>query len=109
MAVTYKVLGQSNPAAATTTTIYTVATATAAVVSTIVVCNQTSTVATYRIAIKPTADTLSALHYIAYDASIPLLDTVSLTVGITLGATENIIVYSSNSSTSFNVFGTEIT
>ena len=108
MAVSYKVLGQSYPAAATTTTIYTVGTGTAAVVSTIVVCNQTSTSATYRIAIKPTADTLSTLHYVAYNAVVPALDSVSLTVGMTLGAAENIIVYSSNSSTSFNAFGTEI-
>jgi hypothetical protein len=109
MAVTYKVLGQAYPAAATTTTVYTVGTSTAAVISTVVVCNQTSTSATYRIAVKPTASTLDTLHYVAYNAAIPALDTVSLTVGMTLGAAENIIVYSSNSSTSFNVFGTEIT
>jgi hypothetical protein len=46
---------------------------------------------------------------VAYNAAIPALDTVSLTVGMTLGEAENIIVYSSNSSTSFNIFGTEIT
>jgi hypothetical protein len=109
MAVAYKVLGQAYPAAATTTTVYTVGTATNAVISTVVVCNQTSTSATYRIAVKPTVDTLSTQHYVAYNAAIPALDTVSLTVGMTLGEAENIIVYSSNSSTSFNVFGTEIT
>jgi len=40
MPINYKVLGQSNPAATTATTLYTVPAGTQAVVSTIAVCNQ---------------------------------------------------------------------
>ena len=42
MATTYRVLGQSNPAATTATTLYTVPAATSAVISTINICNQAS-------------------------------------------------------------------
>lgn len=53
MPTIYKVLGQSNPAATTATTLYTVPSATSAVVSTISVCNQAATSGTYRIVIRP--------------------------------------------------------
>ena len=42
MATTYKVLGQSNPAATTATTLYTVPAATSAIASTITICNQST-------------------------------------------------------------------
>ena len=48
MATTYKVLGQSNPAATTATTLYTVGAGKSAVVSTITVCNQAASAATFR-------------------------------------------------------------
>ena len=106
MSISYKVLGQENPAAATNTTLYT--SAATVIVSTLVICNQASSSMTYRIAVKPSADALSTLHYIAYNATLAANDSAALTLGITMSAAENIIVYSSNSSTSFNLFGTEI-
>jgi len=106
MSVTYKVLGQANPAATTTTTLYT--SSSTVVVSTLVVCNQANAATTYRVAVKPTANTLSTLHYVAYNSSIAAYDSVALTLGITMGTAENVIVYSSTSTTSFNLFGTEI-
>ncbi len=51
MPTTYKVLGQVNPSATTATTLYTVPSATSTVVSTITICNQASSAATYRIAV----------------------------------------------------------
>ena len=53
MATTYKVLGQSNPAATTATTLYTVPSATSTVISTITICNQAATAATFRVAVRP--------------------------------------------------------
>ena len=106
---TYKVLGQANPAAATTTTLYTVPAITNTIVSTITVCNQAATTATYTIAVRPYGATLLPKHYINYNAAIPALDTIGLTMGMTLNATDVISVLSSNASTSFNVFGTQIT
>lgn len=108
MATTYKVLGQSNPAATTATTLYTVPSATQAVVSTIVICNQTATAATFRIAVRPAGATLAAQHYVAYDVTVGASDSTALTLGITLGATDVITVYGSTATLSFAAFGSEI-
>ena len=105
----YKVLGQVNPATSTTTALYTVPASTNAIVSTITICNQAATGSTYSIAVRPGGATLDPKHYINYNATIPALDTISLTMGLTLAPTDVISVIANNSSTSFNVFGTQVT
>lgn len=110
MPTTYKVLGQSVPANTNATDVYTVPSATSAVISTIVVANITATNYTYRIAIRPAGATLANQHYIAYDVTCAANDSVTLTFGITLAATDVITVRSSNAtSLVFNVFGCELT
>ena len=108
MATTYKVLGQSNPSATTATTLYTVPSSTSTVVSTITVCNQASSAATYRIAVRPAGATLEAKHYIVYGATVAASDTTTLTLGITLATTDVVTVYASSATLSFNAFGSEI-
>jgi hypothetical protein len=108
MATTYKVLGQSNPAATTLTTLYTVPASTATVVSTITVANQAATAATYRIAVRIAAAGISAAQYLAYDVSLPANATDTLTLGVTVAATDVISVYASSATMSFNAFGSEI-
>jgi glucose-6-phosphate dehydrogenase assembly protein OpcA len=108
MATSYKVLGQSNPSATTATTLYTVPSATAAVVSTVVICNQTASSATFRIAVRPAGATLAAQHYVAYDVTVGASDSTALTLGITLAATDVITVYASTATLSFAAFGSEI-
>lgn len=108
MATTYKVLGQSNPSATTATTLYTVPSATQAVVSTIVICNQTGTAATFRIAIRVAGASLTASQYVAYDVTVGASDSTALTLGITLGAADVITVYASTATLSFAAFGSEI-
>jgi glucose-6-phosphate dehydrogenase assembly protein OpcA len=108
MATTYKVLGQSNPAATTATTLYTVPSATATIVSTISVCNQASTAATYRIAVRPAGATLAAQHYIVYGATVPASDSSMITVGLTLATTDVLTIYASSATLSFNAYGSEI-
>lgn len=108
MPTTYKILGQSNPAATTATTAYTVPSATQAVVSTISVCNQAGTSGTYRIAVRPAGESLAAKHYLAYDATVTAKNSTMLTLGVTLGATDVVTVYASSANISFNVFGSEI-
>jgi hypothetical protein len=108
MATSYKVLGQSNPSATTATTLYTVPSATEAVVSTITVCNQAASAGTYRIAVRPDGASLAAQHYIAYDVSLPANATDTLTLGITINASDVITVYASSASMSFNAYGSEI-
>ena len=108
MATNYKVLGQSNPAATTATTLYTVPAATQSIVSTITVCNQTATAGTYRIAVRVAGAALAANQYLAYDVSLPGNATDTLTLGVTLGATDVITVYASAATFSFNAFGSEL-
>jgi hypothetical protein len=108
MATNYKVLGQSNPAATTLTSLYTVPAATQTVVSTITVANQAATAATYRIAVRIAGASIATAQYIAYDVSLPANASDTLTLGLTLGATDVISVYSSTATMSFNAFGSEI-
>jgi len=108
MATTYKVLGQSNPSATTATTLYTVPASTSTVVSTISICNQAGTSASYRIAVRPAGATLTAAHYLAYDIAIAANDTTALTLGITLATTDVVTVYASSATLSFSAFGSEI-
>lgn len=107
MAVAYKVLGQVLPAATTATTLYTVPSATSTVVSTLNVCNQ-GVSTTYRIAVRPAGATLAAVHYVVYDSTINANDSVSLTLGVTLAATDVITVYAGTATVSFACFGCEV-
>lgn len=108
MPTAYKVLGQVAPEATTATTLYTVGADKSAVVSTITVCNQAASAATFRIAIRVAGSALSAEEYIAYDSTVAANDTTAFTLGITLAATDVITVYASTTTVSFNAFGSEI-
>ena len=109
MANAYKVLGQLNPSAASAGDVYTVPSATEAVISSILVANIAGTADTYRLSVRPSGAAQEDKHYIAYDTNCPANDTISLTLGITLAATDVITVYAAGANLTFNVFGTEIT
>ena len=102
-----KVLGQINPSATTATTLYTVPSAKSAVVSSLTICNQTATAATFRIAVRPGGATLAAVHYVAYDVTVGASDTTALTLGITLATTDVVTVYASTATLSFHAYGDE--
>jgi len=104
----YKVLGQSAPAATTATNVYTVPSATEAVVSTIVIANRAATAGSFRLSVRPAGASQANQHYLAYDVPIAANDSTTLTLGITLAATDVVTVYASSADMSFNVFGTEI-
>ena len=108
MAATYKVLGQVNPAASTATTAYTVPSATETVISTITIANLGPAPATYRIAVRPNGATLENKHYVVYDANIAPQDTETLTLGMTMDATDVVTVLASTATMAFNLFGSEI-
>lgn len=109
MANAYKVLGQTGDASANDVSLYTVPSSTEAVISTIVVCNRESATNTFRIAVKPDGATLSQKHYLAYDSEIQANDTITLTLGITVDASDIVSVGASDTNVSFSLFGTEIT
>jgi len=108
MATTYKVLGQVNPSASTATTAYTVPSTTQTVISTITICNMGPAPTTYRLAVRPDGEALANKHYIVYDASIAPQDTETLTLGITLDATDVVTVYAGSATMAFNLYGSEI-
>ena len=108
MATTYKVLGQSNPLANTNTTLYTVPGSTSAVCSTLSICNL-GTSTTYRVAIRPAGAAIVTKHYMVYDAAVNQYDSVMLTLGVTLAATDVVTVYAATANVSFQLFGSEIT
>ena len=108
MATEYKILGQVNPSATTNTTLYTVPAGTQAVISTIVVANLTNTAASYRIALRPGGETIANKHYIAYNVSVAASDSTTLTIGLTLAATDVVTVYASTADLSFNLSGMEV-
>lgn len=108
MPTTYKVLAQSAPSATTNTDIYTVPASTQTVISTMVVANRSTTVATYRIAVRPNGASLANQHYIAYDVAVGGGDSTTITLGVTVDAADVITVYASSANLSFNIFGSEI-
>ena len=108
MALTYKVLGQSLPTATTQTTLYTVPASTTAIVSTISVCNQSTSAATFRVAVRVAGAALTASQYVAYEVPITGSSVTELALGITMGAADVLTVYSSSGTLSFNAFGVQI-
>jgi hypothetical protein len=108
MATTYKVLGQSAPSATTNTDLYTVPADTQAVISTIFVCNRGGSNGAYKIAIVPDGESIGNKHYIVSDTIISSNSTDAFTNGITLSASDTIVVYASSANFSFSVFGSEI-
>jgi hypothetical protein len=108
MARVYKVLGQVNPSATTASALYTNPAATETVISTITVCNLSSSAATYRLFVRPNDETLANKHYIAFDSTVGGNDTVALTLGITTDELDVLYCYASTASVAFGVFGTQI-
>ena len=109
MAVNYKILGQSAPAATTNVNLYTVPAATQAIISTLVVCNRSSTATTFRVAARPGGATLANEHYVNYDVPIAANDSINLTLGYSFSAGDIVTVYAGNANLSFTAFGSEIT
>ena len=109
MAITYKILGQSTATGVTTSTLYTVPAATSAIVSTLTICNQAATSSTFRVAVQGGGAALDPKHYINYNTVLPANDTILLTIGMTLAATDIVSTYASSSTVSFSLFGNEIT
>lgn len=109
MAVTYKVLDQTRPAATTLTDAYTVPAATSTIVSSLSITNTSGTETTARvsIAIAGAGDALS--QYVYYDLTIPGNDTFIATIGATLAATDVVRVYAALATLTFQLFGSEIT
>jgi len=109
MPTTYKVLGQAAPTPNTITNIYTVPSSTQAVISTITVCNQNATNASYSIAVAQNGAADSNTQYIIRGGVVPAADSIGITLGITVDAADVIRGNTNQANISFNIFGSEIT
>ena len=110
MPTSYKVLGQLQGTASTSTyaTLYTVPENTETIISTISVCNTSTSDYKFRIAIGTTT-TPSSANWIVFDSFISGNDTSFITVSLTMDDVNKYMVISSESnSLSFSVFGSEI-
>ena len=109
MADSLKVLGQVDPAATTTTVLYTVPDKTQTTVSSIVAANRTGSAITFRLSVHVGGASADDKQYLYYDKSVAANDSLSIVIGITLDQTDVIKVYTSAVDMSFNIFGCETT
>lgn len=107
---TIKVLGQLMPAAGVLSSLYAVPKHTSASVSTLMVCNQSSSVTgkvRVSVAIGGVADALA--QYIYYDLTIAPNNSFAASLDITLAAGDQVRIWAEVGVLSFNLFGTEYT
>jgi hypothetical protein len=110
MATSYKSLGQLDLTTTSLTTLYTCPASTETVISTVIIANRNASATTFRLAIRVDGDAISNQHYIAYDVPVAANDSTTLTLGITLQATDVVTVSADDADRlSINVFGAEIT
>jgi hypothetical protein len=110
MATNYGVIAQFSPTVASLETFYTVPAGTEVILSTIVIANRAVGGRSFTIAIRPDGETLANKHYIAFNVPIAANDSTTLTLGVTLNASDVISVSSSVANDlSFNAFGALIT
>ena len=108
MTTKLKVLGQVNPTANTWNLVYTVPASNTAVVSTISICNTGTNNALFSIAVQPANAAISTKHYIAYNTTVPAYDTIALTLGVGLGASDVISANVSTANIAVSAFGSEV-
>jgi len=110
VATSYKILGQAEPADTSNADLYTVPSATEAIVSTLIVSNSSAADTSFRIFIRDGGAAAATSNAIAYDTVIGANTQAAFTLGLTLSATDIITVRSSaGGSLAFSAFGSELT
>ena len=71
--------------------------------------NTSSTANTYRIAIQKFGESLTHKHIIAFDHNLSAQSLETLTLGVTLGRQDKVLVQSDSERMSFSLFGSENT
>lgn len=105
----HKQLFASAPAATTLTAIYTVASGTSAIISTLSVCNRGATPVTIRLSHAALGAADATNQYFMYDASLPPNTSTYFTIGITLAATDILRAYVSAAQVTLIGWGEERT
>ena len=108
----FKRLGAINPSANTQTNVYVVPAATEAVISTITICNQAVTNASYSLIVMDSSEFASPAptsSFVVRGAVVPATDSIILTLGITANAGSIIAANTNSPNISFIAFGSELT
>jgi hypothetical protein len=109
MAQTHKQLAQSQPAANTDTTVYTVPALTKTLVYSMVVANIANGSSTFRIHIVPSGGSVGVDNAIYRNVNVPGKDTFVANISILIEAGGFIVVRSSDGNCTFTISGLEIT
>jgi hypothetical protein len=110
MARTYGRLGATVVVAATDTTLYTVPASTEAIVSEITICNIGASQHTFRLAhVDGAIADVANEDYKYYDATINANSSLILNIGLSMAATETLLVRASHADVVFSCSGIEIT
>jgi hypothetical protein len=108
MPKSYKILGQALPSPNTFTDLYTVPAGNNAVISTLNVCNTSTSAVTFRLMARKAGNTITRQQYLVFDSPLPALDALGITLGITLSSSDVLTGFSTAGNVVFTVFGTEI-
>lgn len=109
MAINYKILGQAHPAGTTEADVYTVPSATQAIISTLSITNVTGSSANARVWVRVAGATTAHVNAILFDVPVAANSVAAFTLGLTLGATDVVSVKTSTgNSLTFQLFGSEI-
>ena len=104
-----KVLGQLDVSATTTTTLYTVPDLTQTTVSSLVICNRSSSGITFRVSVHVAGAGADDKQFIFYNEALAATTTRTVVIGMCLNQADVVKVYSSAADVSFNMFGVETT
>mgnify|MGYP001397876460 FL=1 len=104
-----KVLGQLDVSATTTTTLYTVPDLAQTTVSSLVICNRSSSGITFRVSVHVAGAGADDKQFIFYNEALAATTTRTVVIGMCLNQADVVKVYSSAADVSFNMFGVETT
>jgi hypothetical protein len=109
MPAVYKVLGQVSPTNTSEATLYVVPSATEAVGSTLIIANISASAATATLRVRPAGIAAANKHIVLPEVTIFPNRALTLTIGLTLEATDLVTLQSSaGNALSASLFGTEI-
>ena len=110
MSKVYKIAGQASPAANTDTVLFTVPTGKEFVAAVLAVVNRATTGAAVdvRVAIVPSGETLSDIHYIEYGLLLDIREGKRIGINLGMDAGTRVYVRASAATTSFTLGGVVI-
>lgn len=104
-----KVLGQANPGAATSTTLYTCPSSTTTVISVIYVTNRSNVPTAFRLSVDVDGGGDADTDYFAYDVPIGANETIAIGQGVCMDASDLLRCRATLATLTFSAYGEETT